>query len=267
LVLYRFHALKELKELSLADNHLENIPAGAFAAMRKLLDLNLSGNRLSLFHRGIFDKNLNLTRLNLARNHFTVFESELLKLQPQMKLLDLSGNILQDLTLNFAVLETFAANNCDLRKLTIYGIVHELELKNNSLRDFPHAPHAANLTSMDLSMNPLGTLQGNPLKRFTGLLKLNISGSNLHDLPEGLFKKQGNLKLLDISSNSISTLKITIFDNLKSLQYFYFQHNNWNCDFLQLMMNSFVKRREVSFMEDLIAPELVDDFVDGIACW
>lgn len=32
-------------------------------------------------------------------------------------------------------------------------------------------------------------------------------------------------------------------------------------------MSSFVKRKDISFMEDITAPELVDDYVDGIACW
>uniref|UniRef100_A0A1B0GCW6 Uncharacterized protein n=1 Tax=Glossina morsitans morsitans TaxID=37546 RepID=A0A1B0GCW6_GLOMM len=257
----------KLKELNLADNQLELLPPGVFATMRKLLDLNLAGNRLELFPRGIFDKNLNLTRVNLARNRFKVFESELFKMQPRLTLLDLSGLILQELTLNFPILESIVANNCDLRKLTVYGIVKELELRNNSLREIPHIPNASNVTSLDLSHNPLGNLQGNPLRRYTGLLRLNLSATNMHDLPEGVFKKQNHLKLLDISSNSLYNLKFIIFDSLKSLQYFYFQQNNWNCDFLQLLLNSFVKRRDISFMEDIVEPELVDDYIDGVACW
>ncbi|XP_017483126.1 PREDICTED: carboxypeptidase N subunit 2-like isoform X1 [Rhagoletis zephyria] len=262
-----FHALKELRELSLADNQLEQLPLGVFTPLRKLLDLNLGGNRLAAFPRGIFDRNFNLTRINLSRNRFVAFESELFKLQPRIKLLDLSGNELQELTLNFAVLESVHANNCDMRKLTVYGYIYELELRNNSLRELPHIPHAANVTSLDLSLNPLGTLQGNPLRRYTGLQRLNLSATGMHEVPEDVFKKQTQLKLLDISANSLYNLKFALFSNLKSLQYFYFQQNNWNCDFLQLLMNSFVKKRDISFMEDATEPELVDDYVDGVACW
>uniref|UniRef100_A0A0K8VIF6 Carboxypeptidase N subunit 2 n=1 Tax=Bactrocera latifrons TaxID=174628 RepID=A0A0K8VIF6_BACLA len=262
-----FHALKELQEISLADNQLAQLPLGVFAPLRKLLDLNLSGNRLSAFPRGIFDRNLNLTRINLSRNRFVAFESELFKLQPRLKLLDLSGNELQDLTLNFAMLESAICNNCDIRKLTVYGYVHDLELRNNSLRELPHIPHAANVSGLDLAHNPLGTLQGNPLRRFTGLQRLNLSSIGMHDLPEDVFKKQAQLKQLDISANSLYNLKFPLFNDLKSLQYFYFQQNNWNCDFLQLLMNSFVKKRDISFMEDTTEPELVDDYVDGVACW
>nr|XP_016997285.2 carboxypeptidase N subunit 2 [Drosophila takahashii] len=264
---HSFHALKEVKELSLAENQLEQISLGVFAAMRKLMDLNLAGNRLEALPRGIFDRNLNLTKLNLARNRFTAFESELLKLQPVFTQLDISGNIFQELTLNFSSLQVAIAHSCDLRRLTVYGLVHELDLRNNSLREMPHIPLAANVSSLDLSHNPLGNLQGNPLRRFTSLLRLNLSATNAHELPEGLFKKQSHLQMLDISGNSIYSLKITIFDSLKALQYFYFQQNNWNCDFLQLLMSSFVKRKDISFMEDITAPELVDDYVDGIACW
>lgn len=262
-----FQALKELKELSLEDNQLDMLPAGVFTHMRKLLDINLAGNRLEAFPRGIFDKNLNLTRISLARNRFKVFESELFKVQERIALLDLSGNVLQELTLNFPNLESIVANNCDLRRLTVYGVIKELELRNNSLREMPHIPNAANVTALDLAHNPLGALQGNPFRRYTGLLRLNLSATGMHDLDEGIFKKQSQLKLLDISSNSLYNLKFITFDSLRKLEYFYFQQNNWNCDFLQLLMNSFVKQREISFMEDSVAPELVDDYIDGVACW
>lgn len=262
-----FNALKELAELSLEGNLLEHLTVGVFANLRKLLDLNLAYNRLEAFPRGIFDRNLNLTRLNLAGNRFKAFQSELLKHQTRMSFLSLSQIELQDLTLNFSVLDKLEAHSCDMRKLTIFGIIKELDLHNNSLRDIPHIPLAVNVSSLDLSQNPLGSMLGNPFRRFTSLLRLNLSSCNLHDLPEELFKKQTKLQLLDISSNSLSSLKFIIFDALKTLQYFYFQQNNWNCDFLQLLMNSYVKRKDIAFMEDITAPELVDDYVDGVACW
>ncbi|XP_034113557.2 leucine-rich repeat-containing protein 15 [Drosophila albomicans] len=264
---HSFHALKELKELSLAGNQLEQLPLSVFAGLRKLLDLNLAGNRLQAMPRGIFDRNLNLTRLNLADNRFVAFESELLKLQPHLQLLDISGNIMPELTLNFSMLEQAVAHGCDLRRVTIHGFVRDLDVHNNSLTDIPLITHASNVTGLDLSQNPLGNLQGNPFRRFTALLRLNLSTINAPEFAEGLFKKQAQLQMLDISGNGIYSMKITIFDSLKALQYFYFQLNNWNCDFLQLLMSSFVKRRDISFMEDVTAPELVDDYVDGIACW
>lgn len=264
---HSFNALKELKQLSLENNQLDTLPSGVFANMINLMDLNLAGNQLELFPRTIFDKNSNLKRINLARNRFKVFESELFRTQNHLSFLDLSGNILQDLTLNFSILDAVVVNDCDLRKLSVYGIVRELELRNNSLREIPHITNALNVTSLDLSSNPLGTLQGHPFKRYTNLLRLNLSNINMHEIGEGVFKKQTQLKLLDISSNSLFNLKFILFDSLKNLQYFYFQQNNWNCDFLQLLMNSFVKKLNISFMEDSVAPELVDDYVDGIACW
>uniref|UniRef100_A0A1I8PGW6 Uncharacterized protein n=1 Tax=Stomoxys calcitrans TaxID=35570 RepID=A0A1I8PGW6_STOCA len=262
-----FQALKELKELSLEGNRLEHLPMGVFVPLRKITDINLARNRFSALPRGIFDMNANLTRISLAGNLFKAFKSELYKFQERIAFLDISDNIFQDLTISIPDLDTLVANNCDMRKLTVNGIIKELELRNNSLRDLPHITYASNVTSLDLSVNPLAALQGNPFRRYTELVRLNLSSTGLHDLDEGIFKKQNHLETLDISSNSLFTLKFTIFDGLKKLQYFYFQQNNWNCDFLQLLMNSFVKRRDISFMEDSVAPELVDDYIDGMACW
>lgn len=262
-----FNALKELKKMSLENNQLSSLPVGVFSYMNNLLDLNLAGNQLEVFPKYIFINNINLQRISLARNRFKAFESELFKTQKHLSCLDLSGNILQDLTLDFPTLESVLVNDCDLRKLVTYGIVKELEVRNNSLRELPHIVNAVNVTSLDLSLNPLGSLQGHPFRRFTNLLRLNLSNTNLHEIAEGVFKKQTKLTTLDISANSLFNLKLIVFDSLKNLQYFYFQQNNWNCDFLQLLMNSVIKKRNISFMEDTLAAELVDDYVDGVACW
>lgn len=262
-----FNALKELKTLDLSHNKIENLPLAIFAPMRKLMELNLSNNQLTTMPEQIFEKTPNLTKINLSYNKFLKFESEYFKSHPKLSLLDISGNPLVDATINFDILDTLLANECDLHKLTVYGYIKEVELRNNSLQDIPVFPNAANITALDLSVNPIANLDVASLRRYIGLAKLNFSQTKIHDFPEGVFKKQTKLKLLDISNNSLYNLKVSVFENLKALQCFYFHQNNWNCDFLQLLMRSFVKRREIVFAEDDLEPDKVDDFVDGVACW
>ncbi|XP_055907172.1 leucine-rich repeat-containing protein 15 [Eupeodes corollae] len=264
---HSFNALKELKSLDLSHNKLENLPLSVFSPMRKLMELNLSNNKLTTLPERIFEKTPNLTKVHLSYNKFLTFESEYFKNHPKLSLLDISGNPLVETTINFDILDTLLANDCELHKLTIYGFVKEVELRNNSLQDIPNFPNAANVTVLDLSVNPIASLEATSLRRLIGLTKLNFSRTKIHDFPEGIFKKQTKLKVLDISNNSLYNLKVSVFDNLKALQYFYFHQNNWNCDFLQLLMSSFVKRREIVFAEDDLEPDKVDDYVDGVACW
>lgn len=262
-----FLALKELQSLSLEGNRLEFVTNTMFAPLRKLEALNLAKNKLSVIPVGIFNRNTHLSQVNVGFNLLKSVDANVYKTLTKLKTLDYSGNLMPHVVLNFSRLENFVATDSEIMKLDIYSTVHGINLRNNSLQFIPSFPQPENLTILDISSNPLAKIDGNTFRKLTGLQHLNLSGSNLHELPDGVFKKQNHLEYLDISDNSLFTVPVSIFDNLKSIQKFYFHQNNWNCDFLEHLMNSFVKRGEIIFQEDTIAPELVDDFRDGIACW
>uniref|UniRef100_A0AAY4E806 Leucine-rich repeat transmembrane protein FLRT3 n=1 Tax=Denticeps clupeoides TaxID=299321 RepID=A0AAY4E806_9TELE len=57
-----------LEKLQLQDNHINRVPAGAFAFLRQLYRLDLSGNNLSSLPMGVFDDLDNLTQLLLRNN-------------------------------------------------------------------------------------------------------------------------------------------------------------------------------------------------------
>ncbi|XP_029554990.1 leucine-rich repeat transmembrane protein FLRT3 [Salmo trutta] len=57
-----------LEKLQLQDNHINRVPAGAFAFLRQLYRLDLSGNNLSSLPQGVFEDLDNLTQLLLRNN-------------------------------------------------------------------------------------------------------------------------------------------------------------------------------------------------------
>lgn len=57
-----------LEKLQLQDNHINRVPAGAFAFLRQLYRLDLSGNNLSSLPQGVFEDLDNLTQLLLRSN-------------------------------------------------------------------------------------------------------------------------------------------------------------------------------------------------------
>uniref|UniRef100_T1GGK5 Uncharacterized protein n=1 Tax=Megaselia scalaris TaxID=36166 RepID=T1GGK5_MEGSC len=232
-----FLALKELQSLSLEGNELEYVTNTMFAPLRKLEVLNLARNKLTVVPVGIFNRNTHLQHIKVGFNMLRSVDANVYRTLTKLKTLDYSGNIMPHVVLNFTRLENFVATDCEIMRLDIFGTVIDINLRNNSLEFIPAFPDAGNLTKLDISSNPLAKIDTNTFRKFTGLKRLNLSSSNLHELPDG------------------------------SLETFYFHQNNWNCDFLEHLMNSFVKRGEIVFQEDTIAPELVDDFRDGIACW
>lgn len=266
-----FYGLTHLRILNLSENQLKELPGGVFHSLKKLELINVAGNRLEWLPSTIFERNKNLSTIILARNPLRVFDlSPLLGRLLHISLLDISGVIMHDLRVDFPpVVEVVSANDCDLRTVSISVNVASLQLRNNSLREVPQPAHPANVSEIDLSLNPLRTLHVKSFRRFTALQQLNLSFTQLDDLPEGIFKKQIHLNVLDISGNRLTSIKFLdqFFDSFKNLQEFHFAKNNWNCDFLHLMINTYVKRRRIRFNEDSELPEFVDDYIQGIACW
>lgn len=262
-----FLALKELESLSLEGNRLEFVMNSMFAPLRKLEIINLAKNKLSILPTGVFNRNFQLSQVNVGYNLLKSVDANVYRTLAKLKWLDYSRNIMPNVVLNFSRLENFVSSDSEIIKLDIYGVIYRLNLRNNSLQFIPSFPKPENITFLDISCNPLSQLDVNTFRKFVGLQGLNLSGSNLHELPDGVFKKQNYLEYLDISDNSLFSFPVSIFDNLKSLQKFYFHQNNWNCDFLEHLMNSFVKRGEIIFQEDTIKTEFADGFRDGIACW
>lgn len=93
-----------------------------------------------------------------------------------------------------------------------------------------------NLSELDISdifLNDASFLHSNPFSYQTNLKSLNLSGTNLSDIPAELFQPLESLKQLDLSRNQLynineSTLStLTELASLKSVQ---LHDNPWHCN-------------------------------------
>ncbi|CAO1409799.1 unnamed protein product [Diamesa tonsa] len=165
-----FKTLSNLKELILTYNMLKSLPKDVFVDLIRLQLLDLSDNNLIELHDGLFDTTLNMKSLVLSNN----------------KLTNISRNV-------------FAK----LRKLEI------LLLNRNNLKTIDDSfKSLENLREINLSYNQLSHNQTkNVFDGLTKMEKLYLSNNQLEDFLISKNNEFGNLKIVDLSYNNISTFK------------------------------------------------------------
>ncbi|CAG5135146.1 unnamed protein product [Candidula unifasciata] len=253
------------RAISLAYCRLSSIEDGALASIPNLNHVDLSGNSgLSLASIGALVKSLeskglerlsiafmNLTTidalfsdttelplkfLNLSFNYITDLPAGLFANAKNIRVLDLSGNLISAITDGFSDLVHLEALNISSNRLesfqgqpvTHLSNLQTVDVSSNRLRDssrvdfssLEHLKHlnarnnylnaanlptgTSNLQHLDYSYNRISEFRG--LEDATMLEIVDFSNNQLHTLPGLLFKGARYLKLVNFSSNHITTL-------------------------------------------------------------
>ena len=80
-------------------------------------------------------------------------------------------------------------------------------LSGNLIRFFPYElASVENLEELDLSINLIETLTGNHLIGFHKLVKLDLEGNKLEDLPLSQFESMPNLTIIKVKNNPLSNI-------------------------------------------------------------
>ncbi|KAH9499014.1 hypothetical protein Btru_004219 [Bulinus truncatus] len=229
------------------ENNLEAVDRQVIQKLSPSLKiLNLSGNK---FVFGTYLKDLkhmtNLTELYLNGGSFTYslpaqFPYELKKSYPSKNNCTLYGDkynngidFLIELPPNLVKLEM---NGAGLKyRLTKFSVsknnLKKLYLQNNNFPSLEGPIYGLNtLLCLDLSHSLVKSIEVNFFDNFYSLHVLNLSNNILGDFFEGnintlVFSSLTNLRILDLSSNSIRTLHTEMFINLTELRHLYLTDN------------------------------------------
>ncbi|GLH02451.1 Protein artichoke, partial [Gryllus bimaculatus] len=153
--------------------------------------LRLGGNKLRSFPQGARGRAVN--RLSAL--------SDASQLNPRIKVLDLSGSGLVNVTKG-------------LRKLSA---LESLDVRGNKLASLQFLPEPCGLRKLEASWNKVSTLLG-PLHQCVYLVKLNLGYNQIMLLPSGVFRGMRRLKLLVLTGNKISALPRHVFASLGKLR-------------------------------------------------
>ena len=224
------HELKNLKQLHLAANELEEFPYEVLAS-NTIQVLNLSKNNIAQLYKDRMRLTISLKSLEINGNKLTSFPSWIGDIFPALSLLQLSGNRITQLP----------PKGLDLRQLKL------LDLSKNEIESVPgqFLEYCTSLTKLDLSHNSLISLPDQSAVTFNRLTNLKLSHNKLAEriplfVPRFVLGLQ-NLSVLDISYNKIVEIPKPSMWASKCLRDLNFDHNrirrwdldesapNWSC--------------------------------------
>ncbi|XP_055878763.1 insulin-like growth factor-binding protein complex acid labile subunit [Biomphalaria glabrata] len=272
--LQELNVLHHLTELDLSNNNIQMLDNQAFSKLSKLRYLNLANNKMTQAAGGAFyNLDFTLEELNLQDNFLKEDALKSLRYMKSIRVLDLSSNNISRIQE-----EDFMA----LRYLT------SLNLADNDIKFLEKRSLigvASSLVSLDLSGNPLETIEGGVFAEFSRLESLNFNktlvGSALrHDTFNGAKKTLKHLHAsysgvtstqvaslstlhhlteLDLSLNKIGRVDFQVISAWRHLKFANFSHNNIS-EFLTgplSNVNSSLKALDISNNHIEVIPDCV----------
>ncbi|XP_011147034.1 insulin-like growth factor-binding protein complex acid labile subunit [Harpegnathos saltator] len=151
---------KQLVQLYMDVNHLQNINISTFEGLTKLQMLDLSMNGINFVHELALRENINLKILNLSYNELQTLP----RLTTTTMSLDVSFNKISKLRAN---------------SLEDMSRIRNLILKNNELQVLPRHLKAETLRILDLQRNRLVGLHNTSFVDLPSLRQIDLSGNRL----------------------------------------------------------------------------------------
>lgn len=215
---------KYLHSLNLAGNEVKNLPQIAFFGANVLNTVDLSNNLISTVDPFAFINLQNLRRLRLDGNRLLTLDLRLFSTE-KIQSLNVSGNALKKFHMTAD---------------TVATLTRPTELKilatNNKIDDF-HIQADFPVSELKLGSNQLNAM--NTVMNFNALAALDLNSNPLGNLPLTMFFNVGQLQYLNVRNTALVSINPTLFSRLTKLKHLDLSFNNfttidWN-SFASLM--------------------------------
>uniref|UniRef100_A0A0K0CY42 Leucine-rich repeat-containing protein 15 n=1 Tax=Angiostrongylus cantonensis TaxID=6313 RepID=A0A0K0CY42_ANGCA len=211
-----FDALTQLEFLKLSGCSIPSLEPGTFSSLKNLTQLDLRVNLIENISAYAFDGLSSLTRLSLAGNYIRNLEKEMWAGLDSLEEIDLGWNEIREVPEN--VFSPLSEN------------LLTLNFRHNPLKSIP-STGLKNLRSLVLSECPITNFVPEDLKDYTTLETLDVSKCNLTTIRTDAFVNQKNsLKTLHLERNKLKTLHPKLLRDLQALEVLDISENPFICD-------------------------------------
>ncbi|XP_058121652.1 protein artichoke [Anopheles ziemanni] len=260
--LFRSDVHRNLVEIDLSFNQLQELPSGTFDSLELIQIINLSSNKIKAIQKNAFHDLPYLTYLDLSHNALQNVSEGAFSFLPGLLSVDLMHNELETLSLKVfrqvsnatTPMRLNISNNAiesldgDVNSL-LY--VYSLDASHNQLQDTTvFRALAFSLRILYLNYNNFSSLGHHAFGDLQILEILNLAHNNISSLRRRSFAGLANLQEFDLSYNRIEGLQVEQFSPLKKLRLLKLNNNrlraiprdtflNTRIEYLDLSNNQF----------------------------
>ncbi|XP_072527363.1 leucine-rich repeat and immunoglobulin-like domain-containing nogo receptor-interacting protein 1-B isoform X2 [Salminus brasiliensis] len=254
---YMFQDLYNLKELEVGDDDLVFISHRAFHGLSSLEQLTMERCNLTSVPTEAFSHLHNLLILKLWNFNVNIIRDFSFKRLYRLKVLEIA---------NWPFLETLTAKSLHGLNITTFSVT------NCNLTAVPYVAiqHLVYLRSLNLSFNPIETVEGNKMHNLMRLQVFDLVGGRLATIEPYSFRGLNYLKVLNVSSNRLSTLEESVFHSVGNLETLGLYGNRLACDcrlrwvFRRRLRLNFNKQQPSCETPDFVQGQEFKDFSDNL---
>ncbi|XP_055084952.1 leucine-rich repeat and immunoglobulin-like domain-containing nogo receptor-interacting protein 1-B isoform X1 [Periophthalmus magnuspinnatus] len=214
---YMFQELYNLRELEVGNDDLVFISPRSFHGLSSLESLGIEGRSLSAVPTDALSHLHNLLSLRLRFFNVTLLRDYSFKRLYRLRVLQIS---------DMAVLDTMAPK-------CLFGLnLTSLSVTNCNLSTIPYEAisHLRHLRFLNLSFNPIHSVEGHHLYSLQKLQAFHLAGGRLTTIEPYSFRGLNHLRVLNVSSNSLSSLEESVFHSVGNLETLALYDNPLACD-------------------------------------
>lgn len=200
-----------LMSLALENNQFSTIGNDGLVldGLTNLKNLSVANNRISVIRAGAFKDTGSLRHLNISKNFLSTIQPEMFRNLYSLEVLVLDQNTFEDVPIPVPLSITTLSMNCNrIKSITI-----------NSLYNLPH------LRTLSLAGNMIENVHVDAFQNQKMLEELYLYNNELSYLPNGWGRTMPKLRYLDLSGNTFTLLESAFHSTVPSLQQLYFERN------------------------------------------
>lgn len=260
-----FSNLFNLRTLGLRDNHLKLIQLGVFTGLTNLTQLDISENKIVILLDYMFQELYNLRELEVGNDDLVFISPRCFHGLSSLESLGIEGRSLSAiptdalshlhnlLSLRLRYFNVTMLRDYSFKRLYRLRVLHianmpvldtmtpkclfglnltALSVTNCNLSTIPYEAisHLRHLRFLNLSFNPIHSVEGHHLYNLQKLQAFHLSGGRLTTIEPYSFRGLNHLRVLNVSSNSLSSLEESVFHSVGNLETLALYDNPLACD-------------------------------------